>query len=246
LTAWGVGGCIGENVTGSGDLTTERHDLTDFSRIEARNGFELEVTMSDTFSIEITADDNVQEYVVVKKSGDTLEIGLRGTRFYHSVTLEAKVTMPDLYQIELSGGSRAYVTGFGSGHGFEAALSGGSRLSSDMVCGNASFELSGGSRVSGDITCGNASFELSGGSQVDLTGSGGDLFIDASGGSQLDLEDFPIADASISMSGGSRATINISGTLNADLSGASRIEYVGEPNLGDLEMSGESKVERKY
>lgn len=227
LTLLGVAGCIGEDVTGSGNLTTERHDLSDFTRIEAQSGFELEVTRSDTFSIEITADDNVHEYIAVEKSGDTLEIRLRGTRFYHSVTLEAKVTMPAIYNIELSGGSQAYITGFSSAHDFE-------------------IELSGGSRLSGDINAGGAEFELSGGSRVDLEGEGEDLTIDASGGSQLDLEDFPIENASINMSGGSRATINISGTLNADLSGASRIEYVGEPNLGDLEMSGESKVERKY
>jgi hypothetical protein len=227
LTSLWAGGCIGENVTGSGNLTTETHDLTDFTRIEAHSGFELEVTMSDTFSIEITADDNVHEYIVVRKSGDTLEIGLRGTCFYHSVTLEAEVTMPALYKIELSGGSQAYITGFSSAHDFEV-------------------ELSGGSQLSGDISAGDAEFELSGGSQVDLEGAGEDLAIDASGGSRLDLEDFPIDDASIDMSGGSRATINISGILNADLSGGSRIEYVGEPTLGDLEMSGESKVERKY
>ncbi|MGD9118163.1 MAG: head GIN domain-containing protein [Dehalococcoidia bacterium] len=227
LTLWGVGGCIGADVTGSGNLTTETHDLIDFTRIEAHNGFEVEVTMSDTFSIEITADDNVHEYIVVKKSGDTLEIGLRGTRFYHSVTLEARVTIPALYKIELSGGSQAYITGFSSTHDFEV-------------------ELSGGSRLSGDISAGDVEFELSGGSQVDLEGAGENLTIDASGDSRLDLEDFPIADASIDMSGGSQTTINISGTLNAALSGASRIEYVGEPTLGSLEISGESKVERKY
>ncbi len=226
LISLGVGGCIGENVTGSGNLTTETHDLSDFTRLEAHSGFELEVTMSDTFSIEITADDNVHEYIVVKKSGDTLEIGLRGTCFYHSVTIEAKVTMPNLNFIELSGGSQAYITGFSSTHDFEV-------------------ELSGGSQLSGDISAGDAEFELSGGSQVELEGSGEDLAIDASGGSRLDLEDFPIDDASIDMSGGSRATINISGTLNANLSGGSRVEYVGDPSLGNLEMSGDSEVSKK-
>jgi len=135
LTAWGMGGCIGENVTGSGNLTTETHDLGDFSRIEAHSGFELEVTMSDTFSIEITADDNVHEYIAVEKSGDTLDIRLRGTRFYHSVTLRARITMPNLYYIELTGGSRADITGFNSSHDFEANMSGGSRLNGAISAG---------------------------------------------------------------------------------------------------------------
>jgi len=226
LTSGGLVGCIGENITGSGDLTTETHDLSDFTRIEAQSGFQLEVTMSSTFSIEITADDNVHEYIEVEKSGDTLSIRLRGTRFYHSVTLRAKITMPTLYKIQLSGGSQASITGFSSSHDFEV-------------------ELSGGSQLSGDITAGDADFELSGGSQVNLEGVGDDLSIDASGGSQLDLEDFPIDDASISLSGGSRATINISGTLDADLSGGSRVLYVGDPDLGDIDLSGDSTVSEK-
>jgi hypothetical protein len=226
LTLWGVGGCIGEVINGSGDLTTETHDFRDFSRIEVHSGLEVEVVMSGTYSIEITADDNVQEYIEVAKSGDTLSIRLRGTRFYNAVTLKARVTMPNLYKIELTGGSQASITGFSSSHDFAA-------------------DLSGGSQLSGDISAGDAAFELSGGSQAELQGSGDDLSIDASGGSQLDLEDFPIGDASIGLSGGSRATINISGTLNVDLSGGSRVIYVGEPELGNLDLSGDSRVTKK-
>jgi len=226
MTAWGVGGCIGEVIDGSGNLTTESYALTDFNRIEAHNGFELEVSVSDTFSIEITADDNVQEYIDVSKSGDTLEIRLRGTRFYHSVTVRAKITMPNLYWLELSGGSRANITGFSSLHNFEA-------------------DLSGGSRLSGDLTAYYTEFELSGGSRVELEGAGDDLIIDASGGSQLDLEDFSIDNATIGLSGGSRATINISGTLDVDLSGGSRVLYVGDPDLGNIDLSGDSEVSQK-
>ena len=226
LTLWGVGGCIGDNITGSGDLTTQSYNFSDFSRIEAHSGFELEVTRADSFSIEITADDNVHEYIAVEKSGDTLDIRLRGTRFYHSVTIRAEITLPDLYYLELTGGSRADITGFISGHDFEVNMSGGSRLN-------------------GDISAGDVEFELSGGSQVELEGTGDDLAIDASGGSQLDLEEFPIANADINMSGGSQATINISGTLDADLSGGSRIYYVGTPTLGDTEFSGDSGISHK-
>jgi hypothetical protein len=222
----GVGGCIGENVIGSGNLTTETHDLSDFSRIEAHSGFELEVTRADTFSIEITADDNVHEYITVEKAGETLEIRLRGTRFYRSVTLRATITMPELYYMELTGGSRADITGFSSAHDLEANLSGGSRLNGDIISANVEFDLSGGSRVA-------------------LEGAGEDLTVYASGGSQLDLEDFPIDDADITMSGGSQVTINIVGTLDANLSGGSRIFYVGTPTLGDTEFSGDSGISHK-
>jgi len=226
LVLGGLFGCIGYDVTGSGDLTTETSDLSDFTRVEAYSGFQIEVTQSSTFSIEITADENIHEFIEVEKSGETLSIRLRGNRFYHSVTLRAKITMPELYKIELSGGSQASITGFSSSHDFEV-------------------EMSGGSRISGDITAGDADFELSGGSQVNLEGEADDLVVDASGGSQLDLEDFPVDGAYIKLSGGGKAIVNVSGILDVDLSGGSRVLYVGEPTLGVIELSGDSKVSEK-
>ena len=226
LTAGGLAGCIGYNITGSGNLTTETFDLSGFTVVAAHSGFQVEVTQSTSFSIEITADDNIHQFIEVEMSGGTLDIRLRGNRFYHSVTIRAVITMPDLDGIELSGGSQASITGFSSGHDFWV-------------------EMSGGSQLNGNITTGDIDFELSGGSQVNLEGAADDLTIDASGGSQLDLEDFPVGDANIDMSGGGRATVNVSGTLSVDLSGGSQVFYVGQPAMGDIQLSGGSTVSRK-
>ena len=165
-------GCSEVAVTGSGNLKTETLNFTDFTKVEAESGFQVELTKSSTFSVEITADDNVIEHIEVEKSGDTLRIRPKRNRIYHSVTLRAKINMPDLYKIELSGGSRANITGFSSSHYF-------------------SVGLSGGSGVVGDITAGNADFDMSGGSQVALSGSADGLRVKGSGGSHLSLVSFP-------------------------------------------------------
>jgi len=237
-------GC-GAVVTGSGKLETETFDFSDFTKIEAQNGFQVELTQSSTYSIEITTDDNVQEYIEVTKSGDTLRVRLTGFRYYRSVTLEAKITMPDVYGIDLSGGSQADITGFSSSHDFSATLSGGSGLDGNITTANADFDLSGGSRVTGSITAGDADFGLSGGSQVNLEGTADDLEINSSGGSQLGLEAFPVNNANVNISGGGRATVNVSGTLDVNLSGGSRALYIGEPILGDIQLSGDSTISKK-
>ena len=237
-------GC-GVVVTGSGNLETETFDFSNFTKVEAHNGFQVELTQSSAYSIEITTDDNVQEYLEVTESGDTLKIRLTGFRTYSSVTLEAKITMPDIYGINLSGGSQADITGFSSAHDFSAALSGGSGLDGNITTADADFDLSGGSRVTGNITAGDTDFDLSGGSQVNLEGAADDLEINSSGGSQLDLEAFPVNNADVNISGGGRATVNVSGTLDVNLSGGSRVLYIGEPTLGDIDLSGDSTVSKK-
>lgn len=213
-------------ITGSGNITTEMKDFSGFTKIEAHNGFQLEVIQSSTFSIEISADDNLHDHIEIGKSGDTLKIELDGIWSCNSCTLEGKISMPDLYKLDLSGGSRADISGFSLSHDF-------------------SVELSGGSRLEGDITIANADFNLSGGSRINLEGSGDDLDIDGSGGSRLDLEFFPVENANIKLSGGGRGDINVNGILSVDLSGGSQVTYTGQPTLDDIDLSGGSTIRSK-
>jgi hypothetical protein len=111
----------------------------------------------------------------------------------------------------------------------------------------AKLELSGGSRgsIRGFVGLSSLDLELSGGSHVDAEGSAGDLMVDASGGSTLDLEDFPVHDANIGFSGGSSGTISLDGTLEADVSGGSRLWYIGNPTLGNIDTAGGATVQKK-
>ena len=54
-----------------------------------------------------------------------------------------------------------------------------------------------------------------------------------------------MADANIEASGASKVTVNASGRLDADVSGASHVYYVGSPSLGKIETLIGSSVEPK-
>jgi len=241
-----VPGCFGE-VRGSGDLETREFDYNDFTRVEVGTAFEVEVVQSESFSISVTADDNIFDYIVVSKSGETLEIKLRtGYRYFHYTAI-AEITMPQLDRLYFSGATSGTVSGFSSAQDLYIELSGASSLDMvNMAVGDVEFELSGASNLTGDITAdGDARFDLSGASSVDLSGSADDLYADASGASSLVLENFPVADDTIEHSGASSGTVNLDGVLNADLSGASHLYYIGEPTLGDIDTSGASGISKK-
>lgn len=223
-----LAGCGAVSLTGSGNVVTQEQAITGFDKIGVSQGFQVEVRQGDTFSVIIRVDDNIVEHLEVARKGDTLKIGLKPNRSYRlkNTTLEAEVTMPTLVGLDLSGGSRATITGFTSTEDFDA-------------------DLSGGSHVRGDVEAGNAKLDLSGGSHLTLSGSAQDLKLDASGGGQIDLGDFSVVDADVEMSGGGRATVNASGKLDANASGGSHVYYVGNPTLGDIDTSGGSSVERE-
>jgi hypothetical protein len=105
--------------------------------------------------------------------------------------------------------------------------------------------VSGASRLTGEMDTGDITLEVSGASRLTLGGSGGDLRIDASGASQVDLAGFVVGDADVEASGASTVTVHVTGRLNADASGASRVEYLGDPRLGNIDTSGASSVRPK-
>jgi len=107
--------------------------------------------------------------------------------------------------------------------------------------------LSGGTRGNAKEFTSTQDFnlELSGGSTFELEGSANNLNFDASGGSRADLSDFSVYNATVSLSGGSQATINLSGTLDASLSGGSQLQYIGTPTMGNINTSGGSTITKK-
>ena len=212
-------------LTGSGNVVTREETFSDFDKLNVSHAFTVDVSQGEEFSVVIHIDDNVVEHLRVTESGGTLAIGLAPNFLFsiRSGTLRAEVTMPELTGPVLSGASRVSITGFKSTN-------------------NLSAELSGASRLQGDLDAGDAIFEVSGASRVALSGSAEKMRIDASGASQLDLEEFAVADADVKASGASTITVNPSGTLDVDASGASRVYYLGSPAMGKIDTSGASSI----
>ena len=218
-------GCPG-GLIGSGNLETEVYAFTDFTEVEVSSAFEFEIEQSSSYSINVTADDNIMEYVRVSQDGQTLKIGLRTVMWLGPVTLKVSVTMPELSGLDVSGASRGTVSDFSSNEDLD-------------------ITVSGASRVTGDLVAGNVDFDISGASTIELEGSASDMVADVSGASSFKLDDFTVNNANVDFSGASSGTINLNGRLDADLSGASRLWYIGEPTMGDIDTSGVSTLSKK-
>ena len=76
------------------------------------------------------------------------------------------------------------------------------------------------------------------------TGQAVDLTALCSGGATLHLPDFKVNNANVNLSGGSQATINLDGRLDANLSGGARLFYVGNPTLGTINTSGGASISK--
>jgi len=211
---------------GSGNLETEGYTFTNFTRVEISSAFEFEIKQSSSYGINVTADDNVMDYVQVSQDGQTLKIRLATITGLRLVTLRASVTVPQLSGLTVSGASRGTVSNFSSAEDLNVTVSGASR-------------------VTGDITAGNAEFDISGASTIQLEGSADDMVAIVSGASRFNLDGFTVNNADVNISGASTGTINLNGELDANVSGASTLLYIGEPTMGTINVSGASTLREK-
>jgi hypothetical protein len=232
----------------NGPITTQGYNFTAFTGIDIGYAFELIVTPSSNFSVSITAGENVLQHIKVHQDGSVLAfeidnwIDIWWTSFYNP---KVSITMPVLEKLELSGASKATVTGFSSEHDFDLHVSGASEIDLDMTVGDFFTEISGASHVDGKMSAKNSDIGLSGASRIKLSGSSGDIRLEGSGASDADLRGYTVEDASIDFSGASHASLTVNGRLDVELSGASSLDYYGNPTIGSTDISGSSSMNHK-
>lgn len=216
-------GCSGPTfVADAGPLITREFDIRDFTKVDVQDAFEVTITKSSTYQVYVTANENLFSLMDVSKHGDRLVIRMTNWPIIAGIaTLKARISMPELTALSLSGASMGDVKGFASSNDFDAVVSGASSLDMDMQTGNAEFDVSGASRVAGNLRAANAVIGLSGASRIDMAGSAGNTVFRLSGASKGSLPDFNVKDADIELSGASNMMLKVIGKMDVELSGAS-------------------------
>jgi hypothetical protein len=210
------------------DRETNGFDITEFNKIHISGIFDVEITQSDTYKVNVDANHKFFKNLDVSKEGDTLRVRHSRHIGWRAALVKPRVelTLPVLKELRLSGAAGVKISGFNSSESFK-------------------LDMSGASSLQGDISAGNADFDISGASRIRLNGSSRDTVIRASGANRIDLHDFTIENAAVKLSGASRLSANVSGRLDARLSGASYFGWRGEPVMGDIRTSGAARLNKE-
>jgi hypothetical protein len=236
-----ITGC---SLIGSGPIVEKAYDFTDFTEIEISHDFQYDISRADTFSLTVSTHENLVKSLDVSKSGHTLTIGFRPDNIANSDG-KAVITLPQLEGLQVSGASKGKVSGFASSRDFDLQVSGASQADIDMEAGNTRIDVSGASKVTGNLKAGDTRIKATGASHCDLEGSAGRTDITVSGASGVNSPDLIIQDTSVEISGASSAAIKTAGILDISLSGASTLNYYGNPKLGKVDISGASQMHQK-
>lgn len=254
----------------TGEKETRQYDFSEFKNIEIGDAFEYEIRQSDDYSISITADNSIFDDITVEKNGRTLVIDLAVPGIpWALVNLDSSasvvVTMPVLEELDASGSTEGTINGFASDGEMDITVSGASNMelgniaatsmhlyvsgSSDVdlaiTAEDIYLNISGVSRIEGDVAAENLVLVLTGSSDIQLDGTATDMAVITSGASGVELAGLQAENADIAFSGSSDGTVNVSSRLDADISGASSLEYIGDPKLGKIDVAISSNFEKK-
>ena len=214
--------CQFSGIRGSGNITTENRPITAaFESIAAERGLEVTVAQSDTPSILVETDDNVQKHITTNIENGVLHLTCDQSSF-NNVTIKIVVHLPKITGLEVSGG---------------ANLNSKNTLKSN----NITIKASSGAEASVSIEAEKASCESSSGSTITMRGKAIELETASSSGSTIDARGLLSNNIIASAASGSSTEINPLVSLKAKASSGGNISYINTPkNLSKKSSSGGS------
>ncbi|MEO1171459.1 MAG: head GIN domain-containing protein [Myxococcota bacterium] len=209
-----------------------RLDGEKFTRISASSAFEIEVRQGSEHTAEIIVDDELKEALIARVRGGTLELGLEnrdsfwGRKKSGNKTMRAKVTLPRLTGLDLSGATDVNLIGID-------------------IEGTFDIDASGASDINGELRATEIQVDLSGASDLTLKGYAVRARIDCSGASDVNLFDFTTDTATVSASGASDVEIDVREEIDATASGTADITYSGAATIGRSNASGRAEISKR-
>lgn len=220
-------------------MNTQSYDYTGFTRIKIERALAVDILREDDHTVTVA---DAFNQIKVEKVGDTLVLGQKG--FHWMAPFHPRphvvITLPELYDLHVSGACEVKVIGFRSGRDFNLKLSGASHMEMKrMSAKNLIANISGASNVTGDIIVNeDILLQISGASRIVFSGSANNTSVELSGASQARLGDFTVNKARLNISGASSAQVRVKNNLEINLSGCSRLEYTGNPHLDKVQIAG--------
>ncbi|NAS13572.1 head GIN domain-containing protein [Poritiphilus flavus] len=217
--------CDRETVRVSDAVSTREVRISGFSGLEVAQSFRAFVTFSDTEEkIEIEANDNVHDKILVSLDGDNLYVRIKpNTNLRGDVTLNLYITTSSLERFRATGASRI-------------------QLENELSEREVFIRLSGSSDFFGELNVDVTKVYASGASKTDIFGSTSFLEAELAGSSTLQDLDFQVADLDIELSGASDAYLSVSDRIDVEASGSSTLTYRGDAVIRKQDLSGASEI----
>ena len=215
---------MGGGVRGTGPAKTESRTATDFHAIDLSLAGEVEFSVSDQYSVEVQAQENLLPILKTEVEHGKLKIYF-SENVNHSEDIKIRVSAPSFDALSVAG-------------------SGVIRAMTSVKADNMDLNVSGSGSVYmaqgefGDVDC-----DISGSGSIELGGRANMLQADVAGSGEVQAKALTANALDAAISGSGTVACHVVQTLKADISGSGEVFYLGEPTV-DADVSGSGKVKR--
>ncbi|MDR0371747.1 MAG: DUF2807 domain-containing protein [Prevotellaceae bacterium] len=206
----------------AGEVVDQARDLTAYHSIDVGSNIKIELTQEDEQKLSINAGENILPKIITEVKDSVLYL-YTGRGVYHH-KINAKISTPDLRNLDLSGASSAKTTSAFILPALKIAQTGVSQLDIEAALS------------------GNCTVDISGASTATLSGSASTLHATVSGASALNADNFTVNQVDVSVNGGSHAGVYATERANLEASGAGNIICKGHPPIKTQNAGGVSSI----
>ena len=217
---------FGNGIDGNGNVTKQTRNVeNNFSKIDVSRGLNVTIEQSESYFVEVEADENLQEHITTRVENGTLII-TSDDNIDEAKAKNILVRFPLLKYLEATSGSSVSSNGIFKGTDVNVKTSSGSEAILALEFDN--------------ITC-----ESSSGSTLKIRGKALQLNTASSSGSSIEAQDLLVNDVIAQSTSGSSTNVNPIVSLNAKSSSGSSIDYKGSPKTVVKEESSGGSVSKE-
>ena len=216
-----------KTIRGDGNITTSERNVSAAQRIKCSGNYDIQLTQGSPVSVKITADQNLQSYIVTDINGDELSI-----HYQHDVNLDPTqkikidIVTDRLEGFQLNGAGNVVTTNkFTGGDHLDLGIAG---------SGNIHF----------DVNTPQISSDISGTGDIYLTGETRDSKINIAGNGNYHADDLKAENAKIEIAGNGDAHLFADSTLDIHIAGVGNVYYKGNPSITQ-NIAGTGKIKKE-
>jgi hypothetical protein len=199
------------SIQGSGNITTENRIVQgEFNSVDVSNAIDVEIIQSETSSITVIADDNLQSSITTSINNGVLEIACEYSSFKDVKSKKVIVNMPLINSLQASSAS---------------SIRNKSILKGEKINVNSSSAAN----IKLSLEFDRISSESSSGSRIDINGKTLELTSNASSGSSINAGNLLANNVIANVSSGASIEVHPILSLDADASSGGNVKYNNQP-----------------
>lgn len=211
-------------ISGSGPVQTETRIATGFNGIELDISADVEVTVGETYAVEVSAQQNLLPLLKTVVENGALHI-YSDENFRNAEGIKIRVTAPVFDRFEVSGSGTLRVLNAIRAEKMNMSVAG----SGDIFSMQSDF--------------GSLSTSIGGSGTIELGGKANDMTSDISGSGDVKAKQLSTNSLKVSISGSGTVTADVTTSLDASISGSGDVFYSGTPSV-ETSVSGSGTVKK--